>query len=136
MDKSVEKELIHLETRYWEAMKKKDFEAALSLADDPCVVVGPSGVAHLTKDDFRRMMKAEPYILRDFQLKDPTVRMLAEGFAVVAYTAHEEFTVDGQPVSMDAAHSSTRTKKKGKWVCAAHTESLAGDPFGRDRKAA
>jgi hypothetical protein len=25
-------------------------------------------------------------------------------------------------------------KRNGDWVCALHTESLAGDPYGRDRK--
>lgn len=46
---------------------------------------------------------------------------------------HEELTVDGKRVALDAADASTWVRRNGRWVCALHTESLAGDPFGRDR---
>ena len=35
----------------------------------------------------------------------------------------------------DAADASTWVRRNGRWVCALHTESLKGDPFGRDRRA-
>ena len=44
---------------------------------------------------------------------------------------HEELTVGGKPVVMDATDASVQ--RNGKWLCALHTESVAGDPFGRDR---
>jgi hypothetical protein len=31
------------------------------------------------------------------------------------------------------AYRSTSTRRGGRWLCALHTESLAGDPFARDR---
>ena len=74
--------------------------------------------------------------LNDFELKNPEVRSLGENVAVLAYKVREELTVDGKPVTVDALHSSTWIKRNGRWVCALHTESIAGDPFGRDRKAA
>ena len=40
-DKSIEKELINLETKYWQSMKTKDFETGLSLVDDPCLGADP-----------------------------------------------------------------------------------------------
>jgi uncharacterized protein (TIGR02246 family) len=135
-EKSSERELVELETQYWQAIKAKDFETALSLADDPCIVVGPQGVDSIGKEKFRRMMTSATHSLRNFQLKDMEVRMLADGFAIVAYKAREEVTVDGKPVTVDAAHSSTWMKRNGRWTCALHTESIAGDAFGRDRKAA
>jgi len=46
---------------------------------------------------------------------------------------HEELTVEGKPVTLDAADASTWVRRDGRWVCALHTESLRGDPFGRDR---
>jgi hypothetical protein len=36
---------------------------------------------------------------------------------------------------MKAADSSTWVRRDGRWVCAVRTESLSGDPFGRDRQA-
>jgi hypothetical protein len=52
---------------------------------------------------------------------------------VIAYTVREELTVDGKPLTMEAADASTWVKKDGNWVCALHTESVLGDPYGRDR---
>jgi len=46
---------------------------------------------------------------------------------------HEELTVEGKPVTLDAADSSTWVRRDGHWLCAAHTETLSGDPYGRDR---
>ena len=43
-------------------------------------------------------------------------------------------TVDGQPLSLDAADSSTWVRTDGRWQCAMHTESVLGDPFGRSRE--
>jgi hypothetical protein len=53
--------------------------------------------------------------------------------ALVGYKVHEDLTVDGKSVSLDAADTSTWVRRDGRWVCALHTESLLGDPFGRDR---
>jgi hypothetical protein len=63
----------------------------------------------------------------------PEVRLLGGDVAVLAYTVHEELTVEGKRVTLDAADASTWVRRDGRWVCALHTESLRGDPFGRDR---
>jgi hypothetical protein len=49
---------------------------------------------------------------------------------------HEDLTVDGEPVSIDAADTSEWVRRDGSRLCALHTESITGDPFGRDRAAA
>jgi hypothetical protein len=41
--------------------------------------------------------------------------------------------VDGKAVTLDAADASTWVRRDGRWRCALHTESIQGDPFGRDR---
>jgi hypothetical protein len=61
------------------------------------------------------------------------VRLLRDDVAIVAYQVYEELTVDGKPVTLDAADSSTWVRRNGRWLCALHTEAIAGDPFGRDR---
>ena len=45
MANSVEKELLELERRYWQALKDKDVEAAMRMTDDPCIVTGAQGVS-------------------------------------------------------------------------------------------
>ena len=60
--------------------------------------------------------------------------MLRDDVAIVAYQVTEELTVDGKPVTLNAADSSTWIRRNGGWMCALHTEAIAGDPYGRDRK--
>jgi uncharacterized protein (TIGR02246 family) len=132
---SVERELIGLEKKYWQAIIDKDFEAALELTDDPCIVAGAQGVASIGRKEFEGMMKGEQWTLNKFELDDIQVRMLGDDTAVVAYKVKEQLTVEGKPLTLEAADASTWVRKNGHWVCALHTEALAGDPFGRDRKA-
>ena len=82
------------------------------------------------------MMSSATYKLVDFYIDDVQVRLLGNDTAVLAYNVHERLTVEGQSVTLDAAEASTWVRRNGHWVCALHTESLKGDPFGRDRAAA
>ena len=77
------------------------------------------------------------YTIDDFEISDNIeVRMLNEDVAILAYMVHEELTVDGKPVEFDATEASTWVRRNDRWLCALHTESIAGDAFGRDRKRA
>jgi uncharacterized protein (TIGR02246 family) len=132
----IEQELIALEKQYWQAIKDKDADTAMRLSDDPCIITGAQGIERLDRSALGGMMKAASYTLNDFTISDDAqVRMLGDDVAVLAYNVHEELTVDGKPVTLDAADASTWVRRNGRWVCALHTESLKGDPFGRDRRA-
>lgn len=127
-------ELMQLERRFWQAMKDRDVEEAKKLTDFPCLVSGPQGIGALDEETFTKMMTNGSYRIDRFDLSDGAqARMLGDDVAVLAYRVHEDLHVDGKPVSLDAAESSTWVKRDGKWVCAQHSEALAGDPFGRDR---
>ena len=78
-------------------------------------------------------MNGANWTLRDFAITDVHVQSLGENVAAIGYKVHEELTVDGKPLTLDAADASTWVKEDGRWLCAMHTESLLGDPFGRDR---
>jgi ketosteroid isomerase-like protein len=133
--KTGERELLELERQYWQAMKDNDLETCLQLTDDPCIVMGPQGVSSIAKKKFTEMMQDADYTLNEFEIGDDAhVRMIDKNVAVVAYRVHEELTVEGKPVSLDAFESSTWVRRDGQWLCALHTEALRGDPFGRDRK--
>ena len=134
--KSLDKELIGLEKQFWQAMKDKDVDAALRLTDDPCIVTGPQGIGRIDKQTFAKMMHTATWTLEEFELENEEVRMLGDDVAIVAYKVHEDLTVDGKPVTLDAADTSTWVRRNGRWLCASHTESLAGDPYGRDRRSA
>jgi Domain of unknown function (DUF4440) len=66
---------------------------------------------------------------------DVQVRMLGDDTALLAYTVHEELEVDGEEVAFDAADMSIWVRRDDRWMCAAHTESISGDSYGRDRTA-
>ena len=131
--KTTKGELLALEQRYWQAIKDKNGDAAVRLSDDPCFITGAEGVRRVTRQALKVLMTATPYTLHDFAIDDPQVRLLGDDVAVVAYTVHEELTVAGRPVTLDAADTSTWVRRHGSWFCAVHTESLKGDSFGRDR---
>jgi uncharacterized protein (TIGR02246 family) len=134
---SNEQQVIELERRYWQAIKDKDVDAVLSMTDDPCIVTGSQGVAELDHKTFESMMRTGSWTIDAFELDDDMqVRMLGDDVAVVAYKVHEDLTVEGKPVALDAADSSTWVRRDGHWLCAAHSEALSGDPYGRDRRPA
>jgi uncharacterized protein (TIGR02246 family) len=132
--KGIEQELMALEHQFWQAIKDNDAESAMRLSDDPCILTGAQGVGSLPRAAFIGMMQNAPYTLHAFELKDPQVRMISDDVAIVAYRVHEELTVDGKRVEIDAADSSTWVRRDGRWLCALHTEAISGDPYGRDRR--
>jgi hypothetical protein len=129
---TVGKELLELERQYWNAIVYKDASSAADLSDDPCVVVGAQGVGELDKQALAGMLENSSYDLKEYGIEDVHVRPIAEGVVVVAYKVKEKLVVDGEQVALEAFDSSVWVRRRGrKWVCALHTESLAGDPFGR-----
>lgn len=127
-------ELLDLERQYWQAIKDKDVETAMRLTDDECIVTGAQGVGRISRQVLSKMLKDAPYTLLDFEIEDAEVLQLRDDVAVLAYKVHEELTVDDKPVTLDAADASTWVRRDGRWLCALHTESIVGDPFGRDRR--
>ena len=57
---ALKKELMSLERQYWSAIKNKDASKAVSLSDDPCVVVGAQGVGEVGNEELSGMVKGAP----------------------------------------------------------------------------
>lgn len=131
------RELLDLEAAFWEAMKRRDRGTAERLTDDPCIVVGPQGIGEIDRAAVGAMIERAPYTLEEYGVDGghARFRMIAEGVAIVAYRVEERLVVDGQPTTLTGFDTSVWVRRDGAWVCAMHTESLAGDPFGRDRSA-
>lgn len=129
-------EIIELEKRFWQTMIDRDVETAVDLMADTCIVTGAQGVASIDRAGFARMMKGGAWDLHAFWLDDVQVSTPAPDVAVIGYKVREKLTVEGRPLTLEAADASTWVRQDGKWLCTLHTESVLGDPFGRDRKAA
>jgi hypothetical protein len=81
------------------------------------------------------MLKSANWTINEFEISDDVqVLRPSDDVAVVGYKVREKATVDGKPVSLEAADASTWVKRGSRLLCALHTESITGDPFGRDRK--
>ncbi len=132
---SLVNELLELENLYWRAMQDGDSKTAMRLSADPCIVTGAQGVGQVDRKTMGKLLDGAKWKLDAFTLSEPVARALTDDVAVIAYKVHEELTVDGKAIKFEAADSSTWVRREGEWVCAVHTEALAGDPFGRDRTA-
>ena len=128
---ATKQELLALEKQYWNAIKDKDPATATSLSDDPCVVVGAQGVGELDRSMLAKMMQEATYELEAYSLQDVHMRQISDDVVAIAYKVNEDLVVDGQKIKLQAFDSSVWARRGGKRVCVVHTESLAGDPFGR-----
>ena len=62
-------EILHMERRYWDAMKNNDVEAAVALKKFPCVISGPQGARRVTEEQYRELMIKEAVTARMFASK-------------------------------------------------------------------
>jgi hypothetical protein len=138
MAQTQEQKIIDLEQKFWRTMVDKDTEASVAMLPEKSIVAGAQGTALLTRDDYRGMAKQGDKLwqLKSFRFDDVKVIFPAKDVAVIAYTVTEEMDVEGKPLTLKAADATTWVRKEGEWLAAMHTESVLGDPFGRDRKAA
>lgn len=122
-----------LEEQFWQAMATQDVAAATALSDEPTVVTGASGAAVIDRATLGTMLAGGGWTLRSYTISDLVAQQVTDDVAVVAYRVHQELDVAGEAVAFDATDASTWVRRDGSWVCALHTESIAGDAFGRDR---
>lgn len=119
--RSIEHELAELERKYWTAIMEKDAVVALHLSHDRCVVTGSQGVCHADAGSFREIMDSLPWILDDFELKGVQVSLVKDDVAIVSYEVRESLIVEGKPLTVEAAESSTWIRDDGRWLCARHS---------------
>lgn len=133
MDDLRHQQFFELERRYWDAMKNEDGASAATLSADPTIVVGAQGLGELPRQALEGMIAQASWKLLDYELEDVHVREAAPDAVIVAYKVTEKLEVDGQALTLVAHDASVWVKEDDHWVCPLHTESLAGDPFGRDK---
>ncbi len=129
--------LLDHERQFWDAMKEKDAGTASRMTDDGCIVVGAQGVSAIDRATMAKLTEEGQWELERYTVDDKTaqVRFIHDDVAIVAYKVNEHVVVDGKGIDLDANDSSVWVRRDGQWVCALHTESIAGDPYGRDRRA-
>ncbi len=121
--------ILDLERQYWNAMKTRDGKAAARLTADECIVAGPHGVSEVGNDSIIGMVEDGSFELKDYSLDEmgSCFTTIGKNVAILAYPVHERMVRDGKPSTLDAFDLSVWVRRNGSWVCAAHTETIAGD---------
>jgi len=118
-------ELVDLETRFWQSMVDEDTDTALSMLDEPALMVSAHGAMKFDHDQYRQMAEHGDKVVKSFQLSDMTVVFPTEQTAVLTYTVKQSVAArDGSDASdQEMADSSVWTHKDGAWRCVMHTET-------------
>ena len=127
--------VLDLEKRFWDAMRTKDAKTAADMTDDKCIVVGAQGVSAIDQKTMGKLTTEGQWQLQQYAFDDKNtqVNFVSDDVAIVAYKVNEHVLIEGQTLPIEANDSSVWVRRDGEWRCALHTESLAGDPYGRDR---
>ncbi len=137
MTSVMQEPMLDQELRFWQAMKEKDADSTARMTNEDCIIVGAQGVSAIDAPTMAKLTAEGGWELEHFAI-DPQsakVHMLGPDVAIVAYTVDERVAVEGETLPLRAHESSVWVREDGQWRCALHTESLAGDPYGRDRRA-
>jgi ketosteroid isomerase-like protein len=126
---AIRETILGLEREYWEAMKARDGKAAARLTADECIVAGPHGVSEVDSDSIVGMVEQGSFELKEYSLDEKSARFstIGRNVAILAYPVHEQMMRDGKAATLDAFDLSVWVRRNGGWVCAAHTETIAGE---------
>jgi len=132
-----DKELLGLEHEFWTALKDRDGATASRLTGRDSTIVGATGVSGIDPQSMARQAQTASYRIKDYRIDQPSIRVqhLCDGVSAISYKVSEDLEVDGKPVKLDAFDTSVWKQTDAGWTCVLHTESIAGDPFGRDKTA-
>ena len=132
-----DQELLTLERAYWDAVKDRDARTVGRLTAEECTLAGARGVSAVDAREMGKRIEAATHRIVDYRIDPTTTRIthLSDEMVAISYGIHEDLEVDGKPVQLDAFDVSVWKRGDTGWTCVLHTESIAGDPFGRDRTA-
>jgi hypothetical protein len=131
---ALQEQILDLEEQFWEAMKTKDAKTAAEMTGDASIIAGATGVATISPAIMRQMLAEGNWTLEDYQFADVQVREVSPDAAIIGYKVTEHLTVEDAPIHFTAYDTSMWHRQDGRWTCVLHTESVEGDPFGRDRR--
>ena len=119
------RELMDLENRFWQSMVDEDTDTALSMLDEPALMVSSHGTMQFDHAGYRRMAEHGSMVIKSFELSDMNVVFPTEETAVLTYHVKQALAQRGQTQEMEQemADSSVWTRKDGSWRCVMHTET-------------
>jgi hypothetical protein len=122
------RELMDLETRFWQSMVDEDTDTALSMLDEPALMVSEHGAMQFDHQQYRKMAEQGKMVVKSFEFSDMNVVFPTEETAVLTYRVKQAIATRGNSdvIKQEMADSSVWTHKGGQWLCAMHTETPVG----------
>lgn len=120
------KNLIELETRFWQSMVDHDADTAIAMLSEPALMVSQHGAIKFDHKTYRRMTEEGPVELTAFRLRDVDVVFPNDSTAVLTYRVTQDVTErdNGRTTTQEMADSSTWVMSgDGEWRCVMHTET-------------
>lgn len=122
-------DIIKLEKQFWQSMVDNDTDTALSLLNEPSMLVSSHGAMKFDHDQYRQMAEQGGMVIKSFELSEMNVEFPTEQTAVLTYKVKQALIERGQKeeIRQEMADSSVWMQKDGKWLCVMHTETPLDD---------
>jgi len=118
-------ELIDLENRFWKSLVDEDADTAISMLDEPALMVSSMGTMQFDHAKYREMAEKGSMVVKSYELSDMQVTFPTDSTAVLTYKVKQSLAERGKSAEIEQqmADSSVWTKKDGQWLCVMHTET-------------
>ena len=117
-------QIIDQEKRFWTSMKDKDVKTAQSMIHEDCLITGPMGTMRVGPEKYAEMTREGRWRLDNFEFTDVDVTFPTDDVAVIAYKVHQTGEMEGKPMDLNAADSTTWVRDGQDWKVVLHTESM------------
>ena len=109
-------------------MVDEDTDTALSMLDEPALMVSSHGAMQFDHAQYRQMAEHGSMVIKSFELSEMNVVFPTEDAAVLTYRVRQTLSARGKPelIEQQMADSSVWTRKDGQWLCVMHTETPVG----------
>ena len=120
------KTLIDLETKFWQSMVDQDADVAVSLLEEPALMVSSHGAIKFDHAGYRKMADEGSMVLTSFELNDVDVVFPNDTTAILTYRVKQGVAGRGKTKSTTQEMADTSTwiqSEDGSWRCVMHTET-------------
>ena len=122
---TAQSELIDLENRFWKSLVEEDADTAISMLDEPALMVSSHGAMQFDHATYREMAEKGSMVVKSYELSDMNVVFPTDSTAVLTYKVRQSLAERGKSgeIQQQMADTSVWTKKDGHWLCVMHTET-------------
>jgi len=127
--RNLDKTLIDLEKRFWQSMVDENTDAALSMLDEPALMVSSHGAMTFDHAGYRKMAEQGTMRVTSFEFSEMNVVSPNDSTAILTYRVKQGVAPranGGKETVEEMLDTSTWVKAADGWRCVAHTETPAG----------